>query len=181
MGDGRVQSYSAGTEPKAVHPLAVRAMGEVALDISAQVSKARPVPGPRVRLRHRGLRPRRRDMSNVARVARADPVAPRRSRRGHRQRGAAHARVPPGTERDPAAALADDACRQAARSAAAKSGWFRYPSRCAVHKPSTASAAMPAVAAAMEILWSVTRSKLPAVGTGLGARTAKTRSRPCQL
>lgn len=38
LGDGRVDVASAGTEPKGVHPIAVRVMGEVGIDISAQRS-----------------------------------------------------------------------------------------------------------------------------------------------
>jgi arsenate reductase len=34
-----VESYSAGTEPKRIHPLAVRAMAEIGIDISRQTSK----------------------------------------------------------------------------------------------------------------------------------------------
>jgi arsenate reductase len=34
-----IQIYSAGTEPKSVHPLAVRVMREAGIDISAQRSK----------------------------------------------------------------------------------------------------------------------------------------------
>ena len=39
MGDGHVESYSAGTEPKPVHPLTIRAMAEIGLDISKNTSK----------------------------------------------------------------------------------------------------------------------------------------------
>src|SRR5207253_3190100 len=39
MSDGQVECYSAGTEPKPIHPLAIRAMAEVGLDISKNVSK----------------------------------------------------------------------------------------------------------------------------------------------
>ena len=37
---GRVQAFSAGTDPTFVHPLAVAAMGEVSIDISRQRSKS---------------------------------------------------------------------------------------------------------------------------------------------
>lgn len=39
MGQGHVESYSAGTEPKPVHPLAIRIMAEIGLDISRNASK----------------------------------------------------------------------------------------------------------------------------------------------
>ena len=39
MGNGRVESYSAGTEPKPINPLAIKAMAEVGIDISKQTSK----------------------------------------------------------------------------------------------------------------------------------------------
>jgi arsenate reductase len=39
MGQGHVESYSAGTEPKPVHPLAIRIMAEIGLDISKNASK----------------------------------------------------------------------------------------------------------------------------------------------
>lgn len=39
-GDGRFEAFSAGTRPKAVHPLAVRAMGEIGIDISSQCSES---------------------------------------------------------------------------------------------------------------------------------------------
>jgi arsenate reductase len=39
MGGGSVESSSAGTDPKPVHPLAIRAMAEVGLDISKNTSK----------------------------------------------------------------------------------------------------------------------------------------------
>src|SRR5215475_5714269 len=39
MGRGRVESYSAGTDPTSVHPLAVRVMAEIGIDISRQTSK----------------------------------------------------------------------------------------------------------------------------------------------
>ena len=37
---GKVQAFSAGTEPTFVHPLAMAAMGEVGIDISRQRSKS---------------------------------------------------------------------------------------------------------------------------------------------
>lgn len=37
--NGKVEAYSAGTEPKALHPLAVKAMAEVGIDISRQRAK----------------------------------------------------------------------------------------------------------------------------------------------
>ncbi|MCL5275027.1 MAG: arsenate reductase ArsC [Chloroflexi bacterium] len=40
LGDGRVESYSAGTHPSWVNPLAIRVMGEIGIDISAQRSKS---------------------------------------------------------------------------------------------------------------------------------------------
>jgi arsenate reductase (thioredoxin) len=39
LGGDRVQAWSAGIEPKGIHPLAVRAMAERAIDISKQASK----------------------------------------------------------------------------------------------------------------------------------------------
>jgi arsenate reductase (thioredoxin) len=39
LGDGRVDCFSAGTDPKPIHPLAVRVMDEAGVDISAQTSK----------------------------------------------------------------------------------------------------------------------------------------------
>jgi arsenate reductase len=37
MGNGRIESYSAGTEPKPINPLAVKAMAEVGIDAMAEV------------------------------------------------------------------------------------------------------------------------------------------------
>ena len=37
---GKVQAFSAGTEPTFVHPLAITALGEVGIDISRQRSKS---------------------------------------------------------------------------------------------------------------------------------------------
>jgi arsenate reductase len=39
LSDGRLRIFSAGTEPKGIHPLAVRVMREAGVDISAQHSK----------------------------------------------------------------------------------------------------------------------------------------------
>lgn len=39
LGRGRVQAFSAGTSPKTLHPLAVKAMAELGIDISGQQSK----------------------------------------------------------------------------------------------------------------------------------------------
>ena len=39
MGRGRVESFSAGTHPTSVHPLAVRVMEEIGIDISRQAAK----------------------------------------------------------------------------------------------------------------------------------------------
>jgi len=39
LGLGRVEAFSAGTEPKGLHPLAVRVMAEAGVDISHQKSK----------------------------------------------------------------------------------------------------------------------------------------------
>ena len=39
MGKGRVESWSAGTNPTTVHPLAIKAMAEIGMDISRQTSK----------------------------------------------------------------------------------------------------------------------------------------------
>lgn len=39
VSQGRVAAFSAGTDPKSLHPLAVKVMAEVGLDISAQRSK----------------------------------------------------------------------------------------------------------------------------------------------
>jgi thioredoxin type arsenate reductase len=39
LGGGRVQSSSAGTHPRPVHPLAVRVMAEIGIDIGEQHSK----------------------------------------------------------------------------------------------------------------------------------------------
>lgn len=40
LGQGRVDAFSAGTEPGELHPLAVKALAEAGLDISHQKSKA---------------------------------------------------------------------------------------------------------------------------------------------
>jgi arsenate reductase len=40
LGKGRFAVFSAGTHPKPIHPLAVRAMREIGIDISAQTSKS---------------------------------------------------------------------------------------------------------------------------------------------
>jgi arsenate reductase len=39
LGGGQVDAFSAGTDPKGVHPLAVKVMAEVQIDISEQSSK----------------------------------------------------------------------------------------------------------------------------------------------
>ena len=39
LGAGRFQAFSAGTEARGLHPLAIQAMAEVGIDISLQVSK----------------------------------------------------------------------------------------------------------------------------------------------
>jgi arsenate reductase len=39
LGGEQVEAYSAGTEPKGLHPLAVRVMAEAGVDISQQTSK----------------------------------------------------------------------------------------------------------------------------------------------
>jgi arsenate reductase len=39
LGEGRVQAASAGTAPKGLHPLAVKVMAELGIDISGQTSK----------------------------------------------------------------------------------------------------------------------------------------------
>lgn len=39
LGRGQVEVFSAGLEPKGVHPLAVEAMREIGIDISSQTSK----------------------------------------------------------------------------------------------------------------------------------------------
>jgi len=40
MGKGTVEAYSAGTEPKSVHPLAIQTMRDIDIDISHHRSKA---------------------------------------------------------------------------------------------------------------------------------------------
>lgn len=40
LGEGRFEAYSAGIEPKGVHPLAVKVMEEIGIDISKQASKS---------------------------------------------------------------------------------------------------------------------------------------------
>jgi arsenate reductase len=40
LSKGKVEAFSAGTEPKPLHPLAVRVMQDVGIDISGQQSKA---------------------------------------------------------------------------------------------------------------------------------------------
>lgn len=40
LGGGRFEAYSAGTEPSEVHPLAIKAMSEIGIDISRQRSKS---------------------------------------------------------------------------------------------------------------------------------------------
>jgi arsenate reductase (thioredoxin) len=39
LSDGHLEAFSAGTDPKGLHPLAVKAMAEVQIDISKQLSK----------------------------------------------------------------------------------------------------------------------------------------------
>lgn len=39
LGDGQVEAFSAGRQPKGIHPLAIKAMQEVRIDISGQTSK----------------------------------------------------------------------------------------------------------------------------------------------
>ena len=43
LSKGKVDAFSAGTEPKTLNPLAVRAMADVGIDISTQQSKAMEV------------------------------------------------------------------------------------------------------------------------------------------
>jgi arsenate reductase len=43
LSKGQVEAFSAGTEPKPLHPLAVRVMHDVGIDISGQQSKAMEV------------------------------------------------------------------------------------------------------------------------------------------
>jgi arsenate reductase len=40
MGRGRICSFSAGTDPKPLHPLAIQVMAELGIDISGQQSKS---------------------------------------------------------------------------------------------------------------------------------------------
>ena len=40
IGHGSFEAYSAGTEPKGLNPLAIRAMSEIDIDISAQTSES---------------------------------------------------------------------------------------------------------------------------------------------
>jgi arsenate reductase len=40
LSNGKVEAFSAGTHPKPIHPLAIKVMGEVGIDISKQRSKA---------------------------------------------------------------------------------------------------------------------------------------------
>lgn len=40
LGGGRFEAYSAGSEPKGVHPMAIKAMEEIGIDISGQQSKS---------------------------------------------------------------------------------------------------------------------------------------------
>lgn len=39
LGGGRVESFSAGTDPKGVHPFTIRALADVGIDASGQASK----------------------------------------------------------------------------------------------------------------------------------------------
>lgn len=39
QGGGRVEAFSAGTDPKGVHPLTIRALADVGIDASRQTSK----------------------------------------------------------------------------------------------------------------------------------------------
>jgi arsenate reductase len=40
LGKGKYTVYSAGSQPKSLHPMAVKAMSEIGIDISGQVSKS---------------------------------------------------------------------------------------------------------------------------------------------
>lgn len=40
LSGGQIDCFSAGTEPRPVHPLAIRAMAEIGIDISGQTSKS---------------------------------------------------------------------------------------------------------------------------------------------
>jgi arsenate reductase len=40
LGEGRFEAYSAGIEPSGVHPMAIKAMEEIGIDISRQQSKS---------------------------------------------------------------------------------------------------------------------------------------------
>jgi arsenate reductase (thioredoxin) len=40
LGNGQVEAFSAGTQPKGIHPLAIAVMKEVRIDISGQGSKS---------------------------------------------------------------------------------------------------------------------------------------------
>lgn len=39
MGKGQVEVFSAGLEPKGLHPISIKVMGEIGIDISGQTSK----------------------------------------------------------------------------------------------------------------------------------------------
>lgn len=39
MGRGKIEVFSAGLEPKGLHPIAVKVMGDIGIDISTQTSK----------------------------------------------------------------------------------------------------------------------------------------------
>ena len=59
LSDGRIIAASAGSNPKPLHPNAVRVMRARGIDISAQRSEApRPVPHPQARCRDHAVRPR---------------------------------------------------------------------------------------------------------------------------
>jgi arsenate reductase len=59
MGGGRLDVESAGTEATRVHPLAIRVMDEVGIDLRAHTSKTLDrFPGRDVGLRDHGVRPR---------------------------------------------------------------------------------------------------------------------------
>ena len=88
---------SAGTDPKGVNPFAIQVLAEVGIDWTVGHEQgARRVPGPAVRLRDHGLRPRQAGMPGVPGLgqhAALGPGGPGRGRGHRRERLAAFRRT----------------------------------------------------------------------------------------
>ena len=88
------------TEATHVRPLAIEAMAELGIDIAEPGEQdARSLPRRAVRRRHHGLRPGGRSLPGLSRRETAAALELPRSLEGHRHRGRAARRLPPGPRR----------------------------------------------------------------------------------